>query len=471
MSDEPIIRHRLPTKDELSLGYAEGYDEVEKRKLYQLKFMPQSARQAHFHVIGASKTGKSKFLEHLIEQDITNGAGFGVIDPHGDLIEAIKEHLTRPTSLEHRKRVVIIDPSNKSGSVIFNPLQRAEGEEAAAVAAELVEVFAKIWPRAWGERSDEIFRNTLIALIENNLTLAEFSLLLDVDEPVMRSKLTADIKNETCREFFKKFETWDRRRKLEYTEPILNKVGKLLSNPLVRDIFCHPESTFDLRDIMDNEKILLVKLSKGDMKDASKLLGAFLLNKIEAATFSRTNAKEDTRKPFYLYVDEFENFATDSFLEMLDQTRKYGLFVILAHQNLAQLTPDLLASILTNCGVEVCFRVSRRDADILAKETYVGIFREPPPWEPNLQELQSLPPRVCIIKNKVLGGIIRVQVPEVYPAWQGWIEKEEFAELMKESDFWFGFDYIRSREDIRKAYQERREALGASDEPESYRRE
>lgn len=468
MSDELIIREREPSGDELSLGYARGWDGVA-----QLKFMPMSERRKHFYVIGASDTGKSKFLEHIIRQDVKNGVGFGILDPHGDLIEAMKEHLALFTPLNLDKRVVLIDPSDKDNSVCFNPLEMADGEEAADVAAELVEVFSKIWPNAWGERSDEIFRNTLIALIENHLTLAEFSLILNVNEPAIRAKLTAHLENIVCREFFEKFEAWDKRTKLEYTEPILNKVGKLLSNGRVRDIFSSPKSTFNLRDIMDNGKILLVKLSKGNLKDASGLLGAFLLNKMEMAVLSRSDTRGSARKPFYLYVDEFENFATDSFLGMLAETRKYGLYVTLAHQDLAQLTPKLRSAILTNCGIQVCFRVSRPDADILAKETFVGVFEKPPSWEECIQELQTLLPRMCLIKSKVFGGIIKVEVPPVYPAWESLgCKEEDFIELMDVSDYLqLGQSYLRKREDIRAEYAEQRKALGVSDEPENFVRE
>lgn len=458
MSDELIIREREPNENELSLGYAHGLDGEEV-----LKIMPMSERRKHFYVIGASDTGKSKFLEHIIRQDVKNGAGFGIIDPHGDLIEAVKEHLALFTPLNLDERVVLIDPSDKENSVCFNPLERAKDEDAADVAAELVEAFAKIWPNAWGEQSDEIFRNGLIALIESNLTLAEFDPLLR--NVAVRRKLTAHIENETCRQFFEKYESWGKTTKDDKTAPILNKVGKLLSNGRVHDIFSSPKSTFNLRDIIDNNKILLVKLSKGNMKDASKLLGAFLLNKIEMAVLSRADMRESARKPFYLYVDEFENFATDSFLGMLAETRKYGLFVTLAHQALAQLTPALRAAVFTNCGIQVCFRVSRPDADILAKETYVGVFDKPPSWEECIQDLQKLLPRTCLIKSKVFGGIIKVVVPRVYSAWESLgCKEEDFIELMGLSDYLnLGQSYLRKREDIRKEYQARRETLGAGE--------
>jgi type IV secretory pathway TraG/TraD family ATPase VirD4 len=469
MNDEPIIRQREPDKDELSLGYARGYDEDEKRDVYQLKAISQSERATHFYIIGASGTGKTKFLEHLIKQDIKNGEGFGIIDPHGDLIEDVKEQLAALVHHGLDERVVLIDPTDKENSVCFNPLERTDDISAAKLAGELVLVFKKIWADAWGARTDEIFRNTLIILIENNLTLAEFSLILS--DHAVRTKLTAHIENDTCREFFEKFESWDKKTKIEYTAPILNKVSAFMSDEQVREFFISPKSSFNLREIMDSGKILLIKLSKGKLKDASDLLGSLLLSKIQMAAFSRENVRESKRKPFYLYIDEFQNFATDSFLDILAEARKYKLSLTLANQNLAQLPPKLRASILTNCGIQACFRISREDAELLAKESYVGIFAKPPAWESYIQELQSLPPRTCLIKSKVFGGVVIVEVPPVYPAWEEvGMDEEDFAAVMESVQFLnISRSYLRKREDIKKEYRTRREALMVTDEPENFR--
>ncbi|OYV25611.1 MAG: hypothetical protein B7W98_03765, partial [Parcubacteria group bacterium 20-58-5] len=222
-------------------------------------------------------------------------------------------------------------------------------------------------------RTDEIFRNTLIVLIENNLTIAEFSLVLRDAE--IRKRLLANVKNEICREFFnEQYGAWNAKTKTEWTAPILNKVGALLSDDRVREIFVSRESSFNLRRIMDEGKIILVKLDKGRLKGASELLGSLLLSKIQMAAFSRTDVRMSERRQFYLYIDEFQNFATESFRNTLDEAAKYKLSLVLAHQNLSQLPSELRASVLTNCGLQAYFRVARLDAELLAKEAFAGVY-------------------------------------------------------------------------------------------------
>lgn len=448
-NDEPIVRRREPNEDELALGYA--YGQEDERDLFQLKGVRQEDRATHFYVIGGSGTGKTKFLESLIKQDIANGVGFGVIDPHGDLTEYVKSRLALEDGLD--ERVVLIDPTDTENTVCFNPLEKLEGVSAAELAAELVLVFEKIWHDAWGARMEDIFRNTLIALIENNQTLAEVPLLL-ADEDA-RTRLTENIRNETCREFFKKFNSWSKSVKNEWTESTLNKVNAFLSDERVRQIFLSPKSSFNLRDVIDSGKILLVKLDKGRLKGSGDLLGSLLLSKIQMAAFSRTDTKESERKLFYLYIDEFQNFATESFIDMLDEARKYKLSLTLVHQNLSQLPVKLRASILTNCGLQAYFRISRLDAELLAKESYAGVFAEPQAWEAHIQELQSLPQRVCLVKNKIEGGIVIIRTLDV--------EKSEAT-----ADG-IGGRYLRKREEVEREYKTRREALAAVDEPESFR--
>ncbi len=451
--DEPRIYHRQPNKDELALGYAWGEDI--KGGLFQLKGISQKDRAAHFYVIGGTGTGKTKFLEYLIRQDADNGAGFGVIDPQGDLVESVKNYLAL-NSEDLGERVVLIDPTDAERTACFNPLERLNGVSPAEQAAELVLVFKKIWHDAWGARMEDILRNTLIALIENNLTLAELPLLL-TDEAV-RAKLTTKIQNETCREFFRKFDSWSKSVKNEWTESTLNKVNAFLSDERVRRIFLSPKSSFNLREILDSGKILLVKLDKGRLKGSGDLLGSLLLSKIQMAAFSRTDIKESERKPFYLYIDEFQNFATESFLDILAEARKYKLSLTLAHQNLGQLPDKLRASILGNCGLQAYFRISRLDAELLAKESFAGLYAEPPGWEAYIQELQGLPQRVCLIKNKIEGGIVIVRTADVE-------ESEAPAETLKQ----IGSRHLRKQKEVEEEYRRRRETLLKADMPESFR--
>jgi len=450
-SGKSTVRGRVPSRDEMALGFTSGKDS-DGRRIFQLKGISQKARSTHFYVIGASGTGKTKFLESLIKQDIKNGEGFGVLDPHGDLIENLKAYIALAED-DLNERVVLIDPTDKINSVCFNPLELSDGVSPAAQAAELVLVFKKIWGDSWGARMEDIFRNTLIVLIENGLTLAEVPLILTDD--AVRVKLTANIKNETCRDFFAKFDSWSKTVRREWTESTLNKVNAFLSDDRVRQIFLSPKSSFNLRDVMDNGKILLVKLDKGHLKGASDILGSLLMSKIQMAAFARTDIKESERKPFYLYVDEFQNFATESFIDTLDEARKYKLSLTLANQNLGQLPPDLRASVLTNCGIQAYFRISRYDAELLAKESYAGIFAEPQGWETYIQQLQSLPLRVCLIKNKIQGGITIIRTLNV----------EDNEAPAKE----IGGRYLRKRKDIEKEYQARRGGLTGSYEPDGFR--
>jgi len=441
---------RPPTKDELALGYAWG--DESGHDIYQLKGVCQKDRSNHFYVIGGTGTGKTKFLESLILQDIKNGVGFGVIDPHGDLIEYVKNNLALSKE-ELDERVILIDPVDTENTVCFNPLERINNVSPAEQASELVLVFKKIWHDAWGARMEDIFRNALIALIENNLTLAEIAPLF-ADE-VVREKVTQNIKNETCQEFFKKFDSWSKTIKNEWTESTLNKVNAFLSDERIRLIFVSPKSSFNLRDIIDGEKILLIKLDKGRLKESSNLLGSLLLSKIQMSAFSRTDIKESERKPFYLYIDEFQNFATESFTDILAEARKYKLSLTIAHQNLSQLPEKLRASILGNCGLQAYFRISRLDAELLAKESFAGIYAEPHGWETYIQELQTLTQRTCLVKNKIEGGVAIIHTIDV---------PEDETQSME-----IGQHYTRKREEIEQEYKARREELFALDEPNNFR--
>jgi hypothetical protein len=428
-------------------------------------------RDAHFYIIGSSGTGKSKFLESLIAQDINNMAGFGVIDPHGDLVRHMMEaleYLTPHNQLEDR--VVLIDPTDKENSVCLNPLEPIEGVSSAVIAGELVDAFAKIWGSSWGSRMQQILKNALIALIENNLTLREVPLILK--NPTVRRRLLANVQEELCIEFFEKYEKWSEHDKLEYTESTLNKLDDFLANPSVRDIFISPKSSFNIRKIMDEGKVLMVNLDVGQLKGASDLLGSLIMSKIQMAAFSRSDIDEDERKRFYLYVDEFQNFADKNFIKVLDQSRKYGLFFTLAHQNLTQLDSQLRASTLSNCKLMACFQVSRDDSEVMAKELYGGVYDEPQEWEPRIQRIQKLGERQFIFKSGS-GGVAILKTFDVQQIWQTIMPefktKEEYEEFYGEDVAKLGENYRRKRSDIRAEYLERRRTLGSDDEPDNFR--
>jgi DNA helicase HerA-like ATPase len=465
---EPLIRSRPPDSNELALGFAEGNDEKTGQPVFQLKAVPQTHRDTHFYIVGATRTGKTKFLETLIEQDIKNGVGFGVIDPHGDLTEDIKGYLCvlekhAPELLQ--ERVVLIDPTNETHTVAFNPLERTAGESPARVASELTEAFKKIWHDAWGARMEHLLKNTLIALVENDLTLAELHPFLT--DSLVRRKILEKVKHAGCQEYFEQFKTHRANTQNEWMESTLNKVDSFLFDDNLRQMLSSPKSSFNLREIMDNGKILLVKLDKGRFKGNADLLGSLLLAKIQAAAFSRTDLPESKREKFYLYIDEFQNFATESFITMLAEASKYKLALILAHQNLAQLPPPLRSAILSNSGLQAYFRISREDANTLAKESLASIFTSPPGWEEYIRMLQELHPRVCFVKNKINGGVIAIQTIDQPPPHElAKMDEDDFSRKVANCEI--GKSYLRDRKTIEAECVARKKKLLEVEEPETF---
>lgn len=446
------------------LGFAHD-DEAYNREEWVLKGIPQKDRDKHCYIIGAQGSGKTKLMECFIQQDIDCKHGFGLIDPHGDLTEAVKGYLalTCPEGLD--ERVVLIDPTDEKYSVTFNPLELVGGVNIATQASKIVSAFQKIWPDSWGARLDEILRNTLIALIESEQTLLEIHPMLT--DPAVREKFTRNIQNPACREFFGKFDDWSRWAKEEYPASTLNKVSSFLTDERIRRMFCTSKSSFNLRKIMDEGKILILKLNKGQLGTNGLLIGALLLSIIQSTAMGRGDIDEEDRKPWYLYIDEFQNFATDSFVDIIDETRKYKLSLTLAHQNLGQVESQGLRRSLTNCGTQIYFRMSRPDAELLAKEAYAGVFSETS-WEELIQLLQSWPERFFTAKSKVSGGAVHLMAPRVVsPFEMSELEsRQEFKALLEKANI--GRCYLREREDIEREYRARREKLN-EDEPESFK--
>jgi hypothetical protein len=438
-----------------------GWYWSERKQEWQLAKIREDDRKIHFYVVGASGTGKSKFLEFLIRQDIAKGNGFGVIDPHGDLVEDVKGYLALTLPKEEvGNRVVLIDPTYEEFTVAFNPLEKLEGVSSAEIAAELVEAFKKIWIDAWGARMEDLLRNTLIALIEAELTLDNLPKFL-VDED-FRENVLERVTHPIAKRYFQRFNALAPRTREEWMESTLNKVNAFLSDDRIREIFSFQKSSFNLREIMDNRKILLIKLDRGRLKENGDLIGSLLMTKIRMAAFSRSDIPREKRVPFYLYIDEFQNFATEEFIDTLSEARKYGLVLIMAHQNLSQLPKELQDSVLTNCGIQCYFRVCRRDAEILAKEAFettgmevkaVGLspeysdydwFTYPEEWEKYFQELQQLPNRCFYAKHKIEGGILPLKTVDVLPAYEEFeIKKEEFEERLRRTAF--GSKYLLKR--------------------------
>lgn len=324
-------------------------------------------RARHIYVVGGTGTGKTKFLEGIIRQDIRAKEGFGVIDCHGDLTRDILRFISTLDDCDSIiERVILLDPTVEYFAVGFNPLEVTKGVRPYAQALELVEVFKKIW-EYWGPRMDELARNTLVTLSEAKLTLLEVQPLLTNDN--FRAYLTKNLSNmEAQKYWYERYDSLSTKMKSQYAEPLLNKTQAFVGDPVIKNIIGQRESSVNFREIMDQGKILLVNLSKGFLKENSLLLGALLLAKIQMAALSRANIRKSARRPWYLYVDEFQNFATDSFADILSESRKYGLSLVMAHQSLSQLNKFLRSSIFSNVLTQLYFAVSREDARILASE-------------------------------------------------------------------------------------------------------
>jgi hypothetical protein len=331
----------------------------------------RSDRQRHLYVIGKSGVGKSKLMELLINQDIMNGQGVGVMDPHGDLIDDVIRRIP-----EHRlKDVVYFDPSDTDYPIAFNPLEQVEPQYKMRVTIGFIEIFKKLFGSNWTPRLEHVLRYTTLALLDspNTTVLSIVKMLTDKN---YRQKIVARIEDSVVKNFWvNEFAGWSEKFDNEAIMPVLNKVGQFISTALIRNMVGQPDNKLNLRKIMDGQKILLVKLSRGLLGDEnSNLLGAMLITKIQQAAMSRADILQADRKDFYLYVDEFQNFATDTFEQILSEARKYRLSVTLAHQFMAQLTPALRATVLGNVGSIVNFRVGADDAVMLEKE-YTPIFK------------------------------------------------------------------------------------------------
>ncbi len=335
-----------------------------QRKVFGIK---QADRFSHMYIIGKTGTGKSTLLETMIRQDMENGQGLALVDPHGDLVEKVLARLP-----EHRKEdLIYFNVPDATHPLGFNPLGRVHPEKRALAASGLLEVFKKVWVESWGPRLEHILRNALLALYDQpQATLADVLRLLD--DPVFRRNASSRVSNSQVRNFWlREYEGYPARFRQEAIAPIQNKVGAFLTNPYLYRILTQPQSTFDIRRIMDEGKILLVNLAKGKIgEDTAGLLGALLVTSIGLAAFSRAEVPEKDRRDFYLYLDEFQNFTTLSLANMLSELRKHKAALVLAHQYLSQIEPPVLDAILGNAGTLISFRLGLVDAEVLEKEFY-----------------------------------------------------------------------------------------------------
>ena len=328
--------------------------------------MLRKDRSRHVYIIGQTGAGKSGLLELFALSDIFYNQGYCIIDPHGDF--AVNNLRFIPQN--RIKDVVYFNPADTQYPVAFNPLELSDPTRKPNVCSEVIGVLKRMFGDSWGPRLEHILRYTLLALLDRpDSTLLDISrILTDKDFRKETLEYCTDV---TVLQFWKQeFGQWNEKQVNESIAPVLNKVGAFTANPIIRNIIGQPRSSFDVRKIMDEGKILVVNLSKGLIgEDNAGILGSFLVTKIQLAAMSRSDIPDvSKRRPFYLYVDEFQNFATDSFSVILSEARKYGLNLTVANQYIAQMTDSVRDAVFGNVGTTISFRVSADDAPILVKQ-------------------------------------------------------------------------------------------------------
>jgi len=322
-------------------------------------------RRRHMYVIGKTGMGKTLMLKNMVTQDIQQGKGVGFIDPHGEAAEELLDYI--PSN--RINDVVYFNPADLDFPIAFNIMEKVDLEHRHLVASGLMGVFKKIWPDVWSARMEYILNNSILALLEypGSTLLGVNRMLAD---PEYRKKVVEKVTDPVVKSFWiNEFARYTQRLEVEATAAIQNKVGQFISNPLIRNIIGQVKSNIDMRKVMDEKKILIVNISKGRVgEDNSRLLGALLVTKLQLAAMSRVDIPEEKREDFFLYVDEFQNFATASFANILSEARKYRLSLILSHQYITQMEEEVRDAVFGNVGTIVVFRVGAEDAEYLEKE-------------------------------------------------------------------------------------------------------
>lgn len=352
-------------------------------------------RRQHLYLIGKSGTGKSTLLEMMIRQDIINGFGVAVFDPHGDLVERIIENIPE----ERKSEIIYLNPADSKNTITFNPLASVPKDLHAITTAGLLESFKKIWTDFWGPRTEYILRNTILALLE--MQTADFSHILRMlSEPKLRRYIVGKLTNQQVKNFWlNEFEAYPTRLRLEAIAPIQNKIGAFVGNRFCAKVLLSPISSINLTSIINEQKILLVNLAKGSIgEDATQLLGSLLMTSIGLTGLQRNSIPESERKDFYVYADEFQSMTTLSFANMLAELRKYRISLTLAHQHLAQLELPIREAIIGNVGSMICFRLGVNDARLLEQEFLPELDRN---------DLTNLPNYQMAVKLLVNGETLR----------------------------------------------------------------
>jgi type IV secretory pathway TraG/TraD family ATPase VirD4 len=318
-------------------------------------------RLMHMYVIGQTGTGKSTLIGNLVMEDAAAGLGFCLIEPHGDLAQALAARLSPSTLFWD-----VADPASPYG---YNPLARVSAAVRPLLVSGIIDTLKKQWSDAWGARMEHLLRYALLALLEQPQADLRDVIRLFLDKD-MRRQVVARVSDPQVRQFWTlEYPKMNFKTAIDGVAPIANKLGAFLAHPVVRKALCEPPRPLRFRRLMDEGGMLIVSLAKGKLgNDTANVLGGLLVSSLMHAAFSRHDMLPETRRPFMLYVDEFHSFSTSAFASMLSETRKYGLGLTLAHQHLLQTEPAVLAAIFGNVGSLFVFRVGAPDAAVLMRQ-------------------------------------------------------------------------------------------------------
>ncbi|MFC1711137.1 type IV secretory system conjugative DNA transfer family protein [Patescibacteria group bacterium] len=322
-------------------------------------------RRKHIYIIGKTGTGKSTFIANMVINDMRNREGLAIIDPHGDLCEILLNYIPS----YRLNDVCYLDPADTKNPFRINPLEIKEKEHAELVSSGIVAIFHKLYSYSWGPRLEYILRNTILTLVNRpGSTLVDVPKILADDN--FRRRVVEKLEDNVLKGFWlNEFNKMSPKLRSEAISPIMNKVGQFVTSPMIREIIGYPHSTIDLEEFMNKGKILICNFSQGKLgEDNAALLGAMFITKMQLAAMNRVKVPEEKRKDYYLYVDEFQNFATNSFIKILSEARKYRLNIGVANQYIGQLPEDLQKAIFGNTGTLISFLVGAQDANMLSRE-------------------------------------------------------------------------------------------------------